>query len=756
MVYKQMTPNPLARRCREWRRAVALPVCLLFALAFQPAGARGNLLQNPGFEETPRDGGAPPAWERIGPGAAQITVTEKEAHEGRRCLAIPAQSAVGQRIENAEPGAYLFRCWVKSELEQTVTLLLEDPDRPWEAYSCAEATALENQWIQLQAFCVLDQKGAFKVTVGGMSEEFRLYHGLTGEMASPILLDACELVRCEPAASSQVAVWDAGQPLSAMPDWQARSNWSPVNSQSHSFAGAPVFQARHLAGAVRQTDGGLMICAMDGQTLKARAVIIPSPPFAAPGCALVHSKGRTGIEVAARDGKQSYTAWLTTRGLVSIEASNVPAFQARDCALRYGILPSLVGSDICYDPQKLADGKQIALPSTQWLVGLVDGNQSMLVAAWPSDTQAVLLGMAGEGENRMFDSFSIATDKAGFSISFVEHPRIWHREPLNEDWLDDYVPISWQRPFPARWMGEFFDTDGGRPQFEGPFMQYSFPIPCAKTRMWGVWFDGWSRYPFSFDGARTIFHFEKNFVPNGDALVYFLEPAAADLYSPCEILEQALGREKAEALWDLDANQLRKLTYSTPDEFMYDRPVCATTTHLSKLRQNQKATVGINLATHLYEFIREIRLRIDQYLDFFDRMRDYLDGEEKAHPELHDYISDLRRMVSQGKSKSSVIYATPLSAVEAKTDAMKKLLLAGKGDGFDCGNLDVRGTAGDQDDVCRHDNWLVLRLSQTAALKCGDSPEKARIARHIWEQSRLVLRRPVRWEARRTLYFFEP
>jgi len=733
---------------------VTLPACLLLALALLPA--RGNLLQNPGFEDPPSAGGAPPAWEPVGSGAPQITVSDREAHDGRQSAAIPAQSAVEQRVGNAEAGAYLFRCWVKSESEQPVTILLQDPDRPWEAYSCSEFKAPKNQWMQLEAFCALDRKGALKVTVGGMSDEFSLYHGLTGKMESPILLDACELIRSEPAPSSQVAVWDAGEPLSAMPDWQARSKWSPVGSQSHSFSGSPVFQARHLAGTVRQTDGGLVICAVDGQSLKARTIIAPSPAFAAPRCALVHSGERTGIVVASRDGKHAYTAWLTTQGLVSIEASNVPSFQARDCSLRYGILPSFVGSDICYDPRQMADGKQIALPSTQWFVGLVDGNESMLVAAWPSGDQAVSLGLGGGGGNRMFDSFSIATDKAGFSISFVEHPQLWHREPLQDDWLGEYTPISWQRPFPARWMGEFFDTDGGRPGFEGPFMQYSFPIPSVKTRMWGVWFDGWSHYPFYFDGPQTVFHFEKFYVPNGDALLYFLEPAAADLYSPCEILEQALGREKAESLWDLDASQLRKLAYSTPPEFMYDRPVCATTTHLSKIPRNEKAVVGVNLATHLFEFIREIRLRIDQYVTFFDRMQNYLDSEEKARPELHGYISDLRRVVSLGKSKSSVIYATPLAAVQAKTDAMKKLLLEGRGDGFDCGNLDVRGTAGDQDDICRHDNWLVLRLAQTAALKCGDSPEKARVARHVWEESRQVLRRPVRWEPRRSLYFFEP
>jgi hypothetical protein len=137
-------------------------------------------------------------------------------------------------------------------------------------------------------------------------------------------------------------------------------------------------------------------------------------------------------------------------------------------------------------------------------------------------------------------------------------------------------------------------------------------------------------------------------------------------------------------------------------------------------------------------------------------MQHYLEGEEKTHPELHDYIAELQGLIAQGKSRSAGIYAIPLASVEAKTDAMKKLLLAGEGDGFNCGNLDVRDTAGEQDDLCRHYNRLALRLEQTAALKCGDSPEKALLAKHVWDQTRAVVRQPVRWESRRTLYFFEP
>ena len=729
-------------------------LCCFSALALASARADQNLLKNPGFEETSANDRTPAEWARTGPGSAEIVVTDKEAHDGRQSAAIPAGSAIEQRVDNAPAGAYQLRCWVKSETEQAVTLVLQDPDRPWEAYSCTELRVPKNQWTQLQAFCALDRKGSVSVMLGGTTEEFRLYHGVAGKMDSGILLDDCELVRHEPAAASAVKVWDAQQNFSGAPDWPPQAGWRPAASDPIAFSGAPVFQARHLAGTVRDTDGGLVICAVQGQVLKERTVLVPSPPFANSKCDVLQAGDRTGLRVTS--GDRSYTAWLTTKGLVSITASNVPAFQAQDCHLRYGILPSLTGGDICYEPKKLGDAKEIRLPSTQWLAGLVDGSDSIMVAVWETNAQAVSLGLAGKGENRMFDTFSIATAAAGFTISFVEHPGIWHKERLQEDWLNDYATAGWERPFAARWMGEFFVSPGGRPYFGEPCMQYSFPFANAKTRMWGVWFEDWNHYPFYFDGNKTIFHFEKGFVPQGDALVYFLEPAVADLYSPCEILEQALGTEKAEALLDLDGNRLRQLNYSTPAEFMYDRPVCATTTRLGKIPQKEKSTVGLNLATHLYEFIREIRGRLDQYQSFFDQMQSYLEAQDKAHPELHPYLSELQALVSQARSKSQEIYAIPLSTVQEKTDAMKKLLLAGQGDGFNCGNLDVRDTAGEQDDLCRHYNRLVMRLSQTAALKCGDSPEKALIAQHIWEQSRQILRRPVRWEARRTLYFFEP
>ncbi len=720
------------------------------------AATEENLLKNPGFEEMAPGTVTPPSWTTTTDSVGTARLTDNGAHGGGKAIAIPAHTSVEQKVGSLSAGAYLARCWVKSESEQSVTFLVEDTDQPWAAYTCSEIKVPRRDWVQIESFCALDRNGSLTLRLGGMSKEFNLYHGTSQEMGSAIVADDFELIRYEPKLAALLAVWDANKELGPMPAWSAKEHWSPVESAAHKFTGTPVIQGRHLAGAVRKSDGALIVYAVQASGLKQRCTVTPSPVISDSRFAMVQDDGRTGIRVSSATGDRFYTAWFSATGLLRVEASHVAEFQVRDCRLRYGLLPSFAGTDICYAPAKMSRGQAFDIPSTQWFVGLVDGNDSMLVAAWEADSQPVSLGLSGEGQNRLIDSLSIGTQNNGFSLSFVEHASIWRQESLKEDWLGEYQPIGWRRPFPARWMGSFFVSTGGRPSFRDPGLNYSFPVAYAKTRMWGVWFEDWNHYPFFFDGTNTIFHFEKTFIPQGEALIYFLEPAAADLFSPSQILAEALGPEKAASIFDFDANRIRKLKYSTPDQFLFDRPVCATTTRLSKIKQEEKATLGVDLATHLYEFIQGIRGRVDQYEAFFAQMKIYLANNKQAHPEANEYVAELEGMVAEAQRQSEEIYATPLSSVQKKTEAMKALLREGKGDGFNCGNLDVRGPAGSQDDLCRRYNRFVIKLAQTAALQCGDSAQKAIMAKYILDQSRAVLRQPTRWEPRRTLYFFEP
>lgn len=456
-------------RSPAWAAAVILSAGLL--ITNPGAAAEPNLLKNPGFEDAASGADAPPNWATGADSMGTAVLTDKGAHAGQHGLAIPAQSTVEQKVGAAAPGAYVARCWVKSEAEQPVTLLLQDPDRPWAVYTCSEIKVPRDQWVQLEAICALDRNGSLTLTLGGMSKEFRFYHGVAGEMGAPIIADDFELIRYEPkppAGLAPLAVWDAKKELPPLIEWSAKDQWAKIESPTHTFAGTPVLLGRHLAGAVRNSDGALVISAVQEGGLKPRCVIVPSVALPAPKCTLVQASGRTGIRVSSEAGDRSYTAWFTPKGLISVEANQVPQFQVRDCRLRFGLLPSFAGTDLCYAPPKLPGAKDICIPSTQWFVGLVDGNDSMLVAVWESGSQAVSLGLSGEGEHRLIDSLSIATEKNGFSLSFVEHAGLWHQESLKEDWLGEYVPIGWERPFPARWMGHFFVTPGGEPSFREP------------------------------------------------------------------------------------------------------------------------------------------------------------------------------------------------------------------------------------------------------------------------------------------------
>ncbi len=181
--------------------------CLAYRgrLAFHnPYGApRGeqNLLKNPGFEEMAKAWTPPPNWITTTDSLGKAKVTDGEAHGGRHAIAIPANAAVEQTIGPVLPGAYLARCWVKSESEQPVTFLLQNPDRPWAAYTCAEIKVPRGKWVQIEAFCPVDRSGPLTLTVGGMSREFRFYHGVAGEMAAPIIADDFELIRYQPNPS---------------------------------------------------------------------------------------------------------------------------------------------------------------------------------------------------------------------------------------------------------------------------------------------------------------------------------------------------------------------------------------------------------------------------------------------------------------------------------------------------------------------------------------------------------------------------
>ena len=258
-------------------------------LTTRSSAAEQNLLKNPGFEEAGSGRDNPANWTITSDSAGKATVTDKEAHAGRYAIAIPAHTSVEQKVGSLQPGAYLARCWVKSESEQPVTFLLRDPDRPWAAYTCAEIKVPRDQWTQIEACCALDLTGSLTLALGGMSQESRPYYGVGGEMGSSIIADDFELIRYQPkppAGLGPIAVWDVKKELGATLDWSAKEQWSLVETQAYAFAGTPVYPrwascwvpcARTMAGwlSIRCEQASLSPAALSPPPLPSRRLNAP-------------------------------------------------------------------------------------------------------------------------------------------------------------------------------------------------------------------------------------------------------------------------------------------------------------------------------------------------------------------------------------------------------------------------------------------------------------------------------------------------
>ena len=84
-----------------------------------------------------------------------------------------------RRWNRPKPAPTSLAAWVKSDAEQTIALLAEDTNQPWVGYTCAEIKVPGNQWVQVETFCSLDRDGSLTSSLGELSKDFRLYHGVS-------------------------------------------------------------------------------------------------------------------------------------------------------------------------------------------------------------------------------------------------------------------------------------------------------------------------------------------------------------------------------------------------------------------------------------------------------------------------------------------------------------------------------------------------------------------------------------------------
>jgi len=461
---------------------------------------------------------------------------------------------------------------------------------------------------------------------------------------------------------------------------------------------------------------------------------------------------RLGAEIRSSDNRVLATLYLAPDGILEIQPGEEKDLTIGNARLKYGIVPSLIGTDFVYTAQSGTSGGSSAsnrcyLPSMNLFVGLVEGNDSMLVGVWPPGQQVASLRTTGSGSTKGIDAFSLQTGGRSFYLALLERPHIWHSEPLQADYLERDTLIGWRRPFEAKWIGRF--------HVASEEIDYPFYFRDARVELWGRPIRSWFWWPVWFDGQRTMIHFEKRFPPKGDLLIYYLEkhperPAGTAILSPVEVLQQALGRQEAARLLDLAGIEERPVV-------SHGLCVCEMTSRLQRFfdagREVQEQAQIARYADDVLTFISHVRQRLLEFRDFAAQTRRLLKARAADEPKVADAASRLLGLldefegVYQGAMPSASLGEVRQWTAEFNTLARE--VRPGNDKKFDAVAEKCRSVSGNQDDLVRDLSVLAIRLAEKAAQEAVQSPEHAALARDVIARTRQILRNPTPLEVRR-------
>ncbi len=548
-----------------------------------------------------------------------------------------------------------------------------------------------------------------------------------------------------------VDLWVPAEPFRGDMGSLEKGPWEtlPPDRLPHETQGNPVLASANLLAAVDGEKRAVALYTRQGARLTRRgeAALDAGQPFGRYRLVRDAKSARPGVEILSADNRPICTLFLSADGILEFRPGEAKDLAIRGARLKYGIVPSLVGTDFVYTAATAPGSDRLYVPSMNLLVGLVEGGDCAMVGVWPPGQQVASLHMAGAADRRSIDGFSLQTAGRSFYLALSEKPDFWRAEPLNPDYLEKDTAIGWKRPFEARWIGRFFVVSEG--------VHYPFYFRHERVQLWGRCIRGWFYWPVRFDGDRTMIHFEKRFPPQGELLIYHLEkdperPADAFPLSPVEVAEKALGVREAARLLDFAGIEQRPL-------LEHGYAVCEMTAALQKhfdVGEEVKRQAEIaQYAGDVVTFIRLVRGRIHEFRDFAAQTKEFLRARAAAEPKLADAARQLLAAIDEFQEVyKSGMPATSLEEVRQWTEEFKSLareVRPGNNKKFDAVAEKCRTVAGGQDDLVRDLNVLAIRLTEKAAEQAVRSPEHARLAEEIIARSRRVLRNPTVLEPRR-------
>jgi len=549
---------------------------------------------------------------------------------------------------------------------------------------------------------------------------------------------------------------------------QTRSEWKPVPTdlltlesdpdaassdpsyygRGYSFQGDVLVENQYIVAVFQTGKGRVLICLKADPKCQMLEFIPRVPGKAAlkmTDCRILQNTGdelalNVVFAVAGTAAPLSAVFAFDRTEIVAIQPGETMTGMSLLGPMAYGIVPSFIGDDLIFDPRQYPLVNKLHIPLENLFLGLLEGENSMLVLTRDQGRHAVSLVLDGDAQQgRYVKSISLDSDGKSVYLALLHAPGIWHREALQASFLEKDVPINWKKPFAAKWVTQLLEAE----------VPTTFTFRESKGKIWRGVIGGYS-YPVWFDKENTFYRLSKRIPPQGESLIYFLERnhTPASVTAPVDILKATLGRQTSDTILDLPGRTLRS-HHRRAEAGIRRACTCGCTAAIEVVFKageevKKKAYVEGAVDDMVY-FVEQHMQRIQEYQDFAKHMLEFLQQNRQSTPGLKSYLGALEPIAMQIKQEhqrlrekiKTVAYTKELARnTKALTQAKKP------GNQAACLALGVkwRQMGGAQDYLLGQCHSLTRRLFQAAGYTCVKHPRAVAIAYEIRARCRSCLR----------------
>lgn len=443
------------------------------------------------------------------------------------------------------------------------------------------------------------------------------------------------------ASPATIRLWDTVAPLRTEADLARRGGWRAFSAGA--IHGDLVAETEALVVAFASRLGKVLITSR-AEPSQRRAEVRPAELLGKQVTLATAVTEQSGVVTVQADFRTAGGSGLpisfsfSGERIVRVTPQQGTRAIALTAPLELAMVPSFLGEDLIYDPRDYPAAKTLSLPSEHFLVGLLKGESSMLVATWQEEIPRVQLSLSNTGKPGI--SAANFAGGRGLSVAVLDASGIWHREALKPSMLERDIAIAWKPPFPAVWLTQLLEDE----------VKTTFEFRGGREETWRGAVGSYT-YPAWFSQGRAMLSLGKKIPPEGEAVIYFLErnnDTPQQVLSPIDVVQRTLSGEPLAAILEVEG---RPAWFPERPNRVIGAATCATTDALKAIfdagEEVEKQAMVRGGVEDMYFYLEHMQERNARFPAFAKDLLAYLARERKAKPELASYLDEMRSIAQE-------------------------------------------------------------------------------------------------------------